>query len=91
MRRSAVFAVVACDWLQMETDIGNRLSRKKKTREDARRVLEMFLESSLSVDPEFHPSGHYHPNKLSQVRLSLRQDFAFLLLKPIIAITLCVT
>jgi len=47
----------------MEEDIGNVLKKRTKAREDARRVLELFLENSLKVDPDFRPSGRYQKSK----------------------------
>ncbi|XP_067946277.1 uncharacterized protein [Watersipora subatra] len=50
----------------LEEGISNQLSRKKKAREDARKVLEMFLEKSLSGDPDFRPSGRYCSQRASK-------------------------
>lgn len=43
----------------MEDDIGKTMNKRHKAREDARRVLELFLEASLTADPEYKPSEHY--------------------------------
>lgn len=43
----------------MEEEIGDTLERKKKTRQEARKILELFIANSLKSDSSFTPSGRY--------------------------------